>query len=50
MAERTRDVASIIMKDPAVQSMTSFVVLREKAFRDHHPQQDGQHQGTERDR
>jgi multidrug efflux pump len=25
MAERTRDVASIIMKDPAVQSMTSFV-------------------------
>ncbi|SNY54931.1 MdtB/MuxB family multidrug efflux RND transporter permease subunit [Pantoea sp. GL120224-02] len=25
MAERTRDLASIIMKDPAVQSMTSFV-------------------------
>ncbi|MDU6390676.1 MAG: efflux RND transporter permease subunit, partial [Pantoea sp.] len=25
MAERTRDVASLIMKDPAVQSMTSFV-------------------------
>ncbi|AIR85690.1 MdtB/MuxB family multidrug efflux RND transporter permease subunit [Pantoea rwandensis] len=25
MADRTRDVASIIMKDPAVQSMTSFV-------------------------
>ncbi|WP_336778136.1 MdtB/MuxB family multidrug efflux RND transporter permease subunit [Pantoea sp. USHLN256] len=25
MSERTRDVASIIMKDPAVQSMTSFV-------------------------
>ena len=25
MADRTRDVASIIMKDPAVQSLTSFV-------------------------
>jgi multidrug efflux pump len=25
MAERTRDVASLVMKDPAVQSMTSFV-------------------------
>ncbi|MSE19364.1 multidrug transporter subunit MdtC, partial [Pantoea agglomerans] len=25
MAQRTRDVASIIMKDPAVESMTSFV-------------------------
>jgi len=25
MAQRTRDVASIIMKDPAVQSLTSFV-------------------------
>ena len=25
MAERTRDVASVIMKDPAVQSLTSFV-------------------------